>query len=78
MPHLTLRISPQGPILRAAIMVSTSRHEMLVAAGQSAPVPHTIEALIDTGASISGVDPTVLSALGLTPTGTAEVVSASS
>jgi len=78
MPFLTSQISPRGPIVRAAIMLTVARKEMLASAGQTIPTPQTIQALIDTGASISGVDPTILSALGLTPTGTAEVVSATS
>ena len=75
MPFFTLQISPVGPMVRAAIMVSTARHQMLEAVGQPVPDAQTIQALIDTGASISGVDPTILSALGLTPTGETEIVS---
>ncbi len=51
---------------------------MLEATGLPVPLPQSIRALIDTGASISGVDPSVLSALGLTPTGNADIVSTTS
>jgi hypothetical protein len=59
-------------------MVSTARHQMLTAIGQQVPDPQPIRALIDTGASISGVDPTVLAALGLSPRGQADVISTTS
>ena len=78
MPHFTLQIAPNGPIVLAAVMVSAPRMEMLRSTNLSVPDPQRISALIDTGASISGVDPTVLSALSLTPTGTADVVSTTS
>jgi hypothetical protein len=75
MPFFTLQISPQGPILRAAILASTARRQMLKAAGLTIPTAQAIDALIDTGASISGVVPSVLTALGLTPTGNTEIFS---
>lgn len=52
-----------------------ARIKMLTDTGQPVPDPQTINALIDTGASISGVDPTILSALGFSPTGEAEIFS---
>lgn len=57
----------------AGIMVSTARQQVLQEANQTIPAPQVIRALIDTGASISGVDPSVLAALGLTATGEAEI-----
>ena len=41
--------------------------------GLTIPTPQKILALIDTGAGISAVEPTVLAALGLTPTGEADI-----
>src|ERR1700733_4374800 len=73
MPHFTLQVSPQGPIVDAGIMVGNARQQALQDAGQDVPPPQIIRALIDTGASISGVDPTVLTALGLSQTGEAEI-----
>lgn len=73
MPHFTVQISPQGAIVSAAIMVSSARRQMLETSGQPVPPPQMIRALIDTGASISGVDPAILSALVLTPTGEADI-----
>ena len=69
MPHFTLQLSPQGPLLLAYIGVSAARHTALTAAGLPIPNPVPIQALIDTGASCSCVDPSVLNSLGLTPTG---------
>lgn len=51
---------------------------MLTEAGQALPDGQSIDALIDTGASISGVDPTILAALCLSPTGQTQILSASS
>jgi hypothetical protein len=68
-PHFTLPVGPQGPVLNAVVAVSNERRAALVAAGQSAPKPVPITALIDTGASSTCVDPSVLNALSLTPTG---------
>lgn len=45
----------------------------MVAAGQTVPAPIAIRGLLDTGASNTAIDPSVLTALGLTPTGTARV-----
>jgi hypothetical protein len=73
MPHFTLQISPQGPIVDAAVMVSTARQQALQNAGNEVPAPQMIRALVDTGAGISGVDPSVLTALGLSQTGEAEI-----
>lgn len=78
MPHFTLQLSTNGPIVRAAIMISGPRIQMLTEAGQTIPEVQSINALIDTGASISGVDSTILAALGLTPTGQTQLISASS
>jgi len=73
MPHFTLQVSPQGPVVNAGIMVGDARQQALQDAGQDIPAPQLIRALVDTGAGISGVDPAVLKALGLTQTGEAEI-----
>lgn len=73
MPHFTIQVSPQGPIVDAFVGVSIPRRQALLAAGQNVPNPIQIRGLLDTGASHSAVDPSVLTALGLTPTGTALV-----
>lgn len=69
MPHFTLQFSAAGPILNGLIGVSQARRGALLAAGQ--PVPNLIQVrgLVDTGASGTCVDPSVLKTLGLSPTG---------
>lgn len=73
MPLFTLQIVPQGPIVRAYIGVSVARREALAAQSQAVPNPVPIFALIDTGASNTCVDPSVLAQLDLTPTGQVSV-----
>ena len=53
--------------------MSQPRRAALVAAGQTVPNPVPVRALIDTGASHTCVDPTVLQPLNLTPTGSVGV-----
>jgi len=74
LPHFTRQISPQGPIVDAFVVVSLGRASALTSANQTIPQPIRVRALIDTGASHTCVDPSVLTALGLTPTGTTTVV----
>ena len=73
MPHFLIKTSPQGMVVQAAVLVSAGRRQALIDAGQVVPQPQRISALLDTGASISAVDPNVLAALGLTATGKAEI-----
>lgn len=78
MPHFTLAIDPvRGPIVNAVIGVSEGRATALVAANQAVPPPQFVRALIDTGASFTSVDPSILANLGLTPTGTMDIVTPS-
>jgi predicted aspartyl protease len=76
-PHFTLQVSPQGAVVNAGIGVSEARGAALTAAGQAIPNIVRIRALIDTGASATCVDPSVLQTLNLTPTGNAPVVTPS-
>lgn len=69
MPHFTLQVSPAGPIIDAFVGISVPRSQALVAAGQTPPAPVPIRGLLDTGASNTCVDPSVLQQLGLSPTG---------
>lgn len=74
MPYFTLQITvPGGPILNGFIGVSLARRNALVAANQAVPNPAQIRGLIDTGASGTCVDPSVLTILGLSPTGSVTV-----
>jgi predicted aspartyl protease len=60
-------------MIDAWIAVSAARHAALTAATQPIPNPIQIRALIDTGATSTCMDPSVLQALNLTPTGSATV-----
>lgn len=73
MPHFTLQVSSNGPVLTAVVAASQARAAALKAAGQPIPTPVPIRALIDTGASCTCVDPSVLKTLNLTPTGSVSV-----
>jgi predicted aspartyl protease len=73
MPHFTLQLSPKGPLLTVVVRVSDERYRALVANNHPIPAPVTIRALIDTGASITCIDPSVLRSLSLSPTGSATV-----
>ncbi len=69
MPHLTLQMSVGGPLVDVLIGVSHPRAQALQKAGQTVPNPARVRALVDTGASCTCVDPSILAALGLAPTG---------
>lgn len=77
MPHFTLNLEPNGPIVNAAVFVSAGRRAALESAGQPIPQPRIVRALVDTGASFTSVEPQVLQNLNLTPTGTIEIVTPS-
>jgi hypothetical protein len=69
MPHFTLPISINGASMNALIGVSEGRNGALNAAGLPIPDLVKVDALLDTGASATCVDPSVLEKLSLTPTG---------
>lgn len=69
MPHLTLPVSSDGPMVELYVGVSRPRREALEDAKQQVPQPIKIRGLVDTGASGTCVDSQALSSLGLSPTG---------
>jgi hypothetical protein len=72
--QFTLQLDPaNGPVLTVVIGVSVPRGDALMTAGQPVPNGISARALIDTGASCSCVDPSILAKLDLTPTGTVSV-----
>lgn len=78
MPHFTTPLDPvRGPVVNAGIGVSEGRRAALIAANQAVPAPQYVRGLIDTGASFTSVDPIILANLGLTPTGTIDIVTPS-
>ena len=73
MPFFTLQLTAQGPMMMAYVGVSEARPGALIAAAQPVPNAIQIRALVDTGASGTCIDPSVLETLGLTPTGSVQV-----
>lgn len=73
MPHFTLAVSAGGPIVTAYVAVSNPRGQALQAAGQPIPAPVPIQALVDTGASGTCIDPAVLSQLQIPQSGSVMV-----
>jgi hypothetical protein len=74
-PNITLQITPDGPLCDAFVGVSQARHDALTTVGQPIPPVVRMRALIDTGASCTCVDPSVLKRLAITPTGSIPVSS---
>lgn len=77
MPHFTLSVGAAGPLLKARFTVSEARAAALVREGMELPNVPAATALLDTGASCTCVDPSILAALGLTPKGEADVLTPS-
>ena len=70
MPIVTVPITPgRGPLIDIAIGISGPRAEALKQAGKPVPHPIRVRGLIDTGASCTCIDPSIVQALQLTPTG---------
>ena len=76
MPHLTLSLASDGPLVEVAFAASSERIEALKLTGQSYPKPVWATGLIDTGAGISAVGGDVIQALGIVPIGQIDVYSA--
>jgi len=72
-PHFIIQISPDGPLLDAYVSVSEARLDALQATKQPIPPVQKIRALLDTGASHTCLDPSVLNALAIPPTGTTQI-----
>lgn len=77
MPHFTLNIDPGGPIVNALVQISEGRRAALAAQKSPIPEPQVIRALVDTGASFTSIEPSVLQLLELSPTGTIDIVTPS-
>lgn len=73
MPIIAARFEAVGPVITAVFGVSLPRLNALTKAGIPIPDLQPADALIDTGASGTCIDPEVIRTLGLTPTGTVPV-----
>jgi hypothetical protein len=69
MPLLDAEITPAGCIVSIAIHVSAGRYQALTQAGQTPPQAFRGVGLVDSGASNTMIDHSVVQALGLQPTG---------
>jgi predicted aspartyl protease len=77
LPHFTLQVDSAGPLVKVAVYVSEARRAAMVAENLAVPEGRILTALVDTGASITSIEPAVLQFLGLTPTGTIDLVTPS-
>jgi len=72
-PHFTLTFEDNGPCLNVLLSVSAARLTALQKHGMDAPTPISIRGLVDTGASCTSVDSSVIQTLGISPSGEAQV-----
>jgi predicted aspartyl protease len=77
MPHLTFPITAAGCELDVYVGVSKEREEALKKATQTVPPLSKIRMIVDTGATGTAIDESVLKSLGLTPTGTTQILTPS-
>ncbi|NQU19863.1 MAG: hypothetical protein HQ567_01165 [Candidatus Nealsonbacteria bacterium] len=69
MPFVTASISPEGAFFQIALAVSGPRSRVMEAAKEDVPPPVVTRGMVDTGASGTAVDTSIIKQLGLTPTG---------
>lgn len=70
MPHFTRQFSNGAPLLIAVLNVTKGRADALAEANLPIPTRQRLSnALVDTGASCTCVNPEFINALGLSPTG---------
>ena len=69
MPHLSGQVTPWGPLINVVVGVSGPRQQALTQAGQPIPPPVVAKLVVDTGASLTSIDTTILAQLALPPTG---------
>ena len=69
MAHFTLQIENAGPLLNVQIGVSGPRMAALEQANRPIPPVFSARGLVDTGASCTAIDPSVVTDLELSPTG---------
>ncbi|MER2583834.1 MAG: aspartyl protease family protein [Candidatus Competibacter sp.] len=70
---MTLALLAEGPVISAHIGVAGPRRDALIKAGQPVPTLIPCRLLVDTGASSTCVDSTILQQLQLSPSGVIDV-----
>jgi aspartyl protease len=73
MPFINGQVAADGPVIDIFVGVSGPKLAAMSTAGLPAPTPVHARALIDTGASGTVIDKTVIAALGLIPTGSCPI-----
>ncbi len=73
MPHITVKIDADGPVVDLGIAVGRLWQSRLAARGVVVPPATTVRALIDTGSDLSVVHPQVLQQLGVQATGSIRI-----
>ncbi|MCL2640201.1 MAG: aspartyl protease family protein [Phycisphaerales bacterium] len=73
MPHLNGALKKSGPLVDVLVSVSEPRLDALLAAGRQIPPAIKIRALIDTGASCTAIDTSIVRKLEIPATGTVDV-----
>lgn len=69
MPHLSGQITPWGPLINVVVTASAPRIAALTKINQAIPNPIVAKLVVDTGASLTSIDTTILMQLGLTSKG---------
>jgi predicted aspartyl protease len=76
-PHFTNQFQGGSPQIILWVGVSTPRQAALRAANQPVAPPTQIRGLVDTGASTTAIDPSVIAGLGIQPTGSIAILTPS-
>jgi hypothetical protein len=76
MPFLSVPIGAGGALVDIFVALSTHRVDVLKAAGMGFPRPEMAKAMIDTGAGISSISPSIAQRLALISTGVTAIHSA--
>ena len=77
MPYFTRQIDAKGLLVNIVFNVSAARASALTLAKQPIPSIFNAQGILDTGASCTCIDPSVIAALGIPPTGKATMVTPS-
>jgi hypothetical protein len=73
MPHYTVTIAADGPVIDLGVTVGQSWERRLIAQRGPSPPVMTVRALIDTGSDLSVIHPRVLLQLGVQATGSIRI-----
>ena len=73
MPSVNIQILASGPVIDVQIGIAAPRREALIQAQVPVPPPVSCRLLVDTGASSTCVDPTIIQQLNLSPSGIVQI-----